>query len=228
MAGHRGTHQHRWTPEQIAWLRTYRLEHSIAETTDAFAERFGVRVSISAMHGACGRYDVTGRQGHFRPGHATWNRGLTGYRTSPATEFKPGNKPYNHRRVGEYRYVARYGWLLKVRETGAIGESRHDWVAVTRLTWMAHHGEIPAGHVVMILDGDPDNVLDIDNLACVSRGVLAYLNGKSDYANLPPDRALRRAAIAEATLRVTAHACARAAGLSAPEIRRALKRSRAA
>jgi hypothetical protein len=204
---------HQYTPAQVAWLRRARRRLTQPQLGARFRARFGVAVSDRALHQACLRRGITtGRTGCFGAGDAPWNRGLS-VRVSQRTEFKPGSRPANIRRIGEYRRGAYGRWLLKVRESGVAGYSRHDWEFVTHLTYLDHYGPIPPGHVVMLLDGDEDACLDPDNLVCVSRGTLARAN-QDGYADLPKDRLLRRAALAAAALRQRAHDAARAAGMS--------------
>ena len=89
--------------------------------------------------------------------------------------------------------------------TGAAGRMR----PLRHVVWERAHGAVPAGHCIVHLDGEPANC-ELDNLACVRRAVLARLN-QSRWRELPPDRDTRRAAIAAATLRQTAHDAARRA-----------------
>jgi hypothetical protein len=211
-----------WTPERVRWLRTHRPGRSARDVAQMFQATFGLTVSLASVKNACCKHGIhSGRVSGWTPGHQPWNKGLRGLSLSPATQFKTGEKPHNVRAIGEYRRDTQGDWTLKVRESNRPGGSRHDWERVTHLTWSAHHGPVPRGHVIMILDGDPDNVLDVDNLACVPRAALCIAN-KAGYPDLPPDRTLRRAALAEATLRAAAFKVAHRAGLSLSERRRLL------
>ena len=218
---------HVYSPAELRWLERMRPRGPMSAIGPRFRARFGVEINNRALAQTCTRHGIrSGTASCFVRGQTPWNLGKS-MRTSRHTEFRPGNRPHNTRVVGEYRQDAYGRWLLKVREGGVKGESRRDWESVSRLTWSAHHGPVPTGHVVMILDGDEDACLDIDNLACVSRAVLARAN-QDGYAELPPDRALRRAALAAAALRQAAWDAARAAGLSLYERRRLLSQGAAA
>ena len=220
-------HGHRYSQAELRWLQRMRPRAPMSVIGPRFRARFGVDINDHALAQTCTRRGIrAGTPGRFIRGQAPWNLGKS-MRVSQRTEFRPGNRPHNTRVVGEYRQDAYGRWLLKVRETGVRGYSRHDWECVSRLTWAAHHGPVPKGHVVMLLDRDEDACLDIANLACVSRAVLARAN-QDGYAELPPDRALRRAALAAATLRQAAWDAARAAGLSLYERRRLLSQGAAA
>jgi hypothetical protein len=56
-------------------------------------------------------------------------------------------------------------------------------VAESRLVWEAANGPIPDGHVVVFLDADRLNCA-LDNLRCVPRAVLQWMNktGLNDTA----------------------------------------------
>jgi len=215
-------HGHTYTAAELRWLARMRPRAPMSVIGPRFRARFGLAVSDKALAMTCKRRGIrAGTDGCFVRGQNPWNLGKS-VRVSKRTEFRPGNRPTTMRVVGEYRQVDGR-WLLKVRESGQKGHSRHDLEYVSRLTWTARHGPVPKGHVVMILNKDEDACLDIDNLACVSRAVLARAN-QDGYAELPPDRALRRAALAAAALRQAAWDAARAAGLSLYERRRLLRR----
>jgi hypothetical protein len=212
---------HAYSRAELRWLERMRARVPISVLGARFRARFGRNINDHALAQTCTRRGFrAGTDGRFVRGQTPWNHGKS-VRVSQRTEFRPGNRPSAMRVVGEYRQIDGR-WLLKVRETGVKGHSRRDWEYVTHLTWGAHHGPVPAGHVVMVLDKDEDACLDIDNLACVSRAVLARAN-QDGYAGLPPDRALRRAALAAAALRQGAWDAARRGGLSLYERRRLLR-----
>jgi hypothetical protein len=65
------------------------------------------------------------------------------------------------------------------RKVTDVGPSRHCWVAVHRLVWIAAHGPIPSGHVVTFKPGRHSTELisiTADGLECISRGTLAQRN----------------------------------------------------
>lgn len=212
----------RWTPEMLDALRTLYRRLPAAACAEALNARFGVALSAAQVRSAVGRHRIRcGRDGRFRPGQRPWNAGLTGVLPARETSFRPGQKPPNTYPVGAYRFVEGTGWLLKVRESQRAGQARHDWEVVSHLTYLAHHGPIPDGHVVLLLDGDAHNCLDPDNLVAIPRAVLARLN-RGGFRELPPDRAVRLAAVAEALVLHAAHQRAAAIGLGTPAKRRAL------
>ena len=228
--------RHRWTEAENTIVRT-RYPH---ERTDALAaelgvsprsvqhraRRLGVRKS-AAFISAMGREKERAlgeklARHRFQAGHVPVNKGRLlhefaspeGIERMQRSQFKHGQMPPTHLPVGTYRQDSYGLWQVKVSDHhGTANRSHKNWRAVHRLVYEAEHGPIPEGHIVIFVDGNPDNCLDAGNLACLSRAALMRLN-QSDFAELPNDRALRRAAIAETMLRTAAHAAAERLGLA--------------
>ena len=84
-------------------------------------------------------------QGCFMPGATPWNKGIkfdSGGR-SHETRFKIGDKPHTWNPIGHER-VSKDGYLQrKMTDTGI---TRHDYVFVHRLVWLAAGREIAPGH----------------------------------------------------------------------------------
>ena len=202
---------------KLAWLREHRPQLRIRELTARFNRRFGCQVSEAALATRCKYYGISaGRTGQFAAGQRPWNKGrpmqVTGRMAD--SQFQAGNLPHTHVPIGTYTRDSHTGrWKLKVADDQRPGYSRHNWRYVTRLTWEAAHGPIPPHHVVMVLDGDEDHCLDLDNLLCVPRATLVRAIS-SGYSQLPPDRDLRRAALLEAQLRQRAHERVEQLGIS--------------
>jgi hypothetical protein len=213
-----------WSPDMIAWLRRYRPWNTLADTADQFNAYYGLGRSRYAIDGACQRNGIQRReQTTFAPGDVPWNKGLIGYQAGGAAaayRFRPGAEPWTEVPVWTYVKQLDGYWKLKVRDKAGKGETRKDWIECHRLTWQGTHGPIPLGHVVVLLDGDPDQCLDPDNLACISRAALVRLN-QLRWDALIPDRDLRRAAVTAAELFVAAHDAGKAAGMGSHR-RRAL------
>jgi hypothetical protein len=219
-----------YTDAEIAWLAKHYRRLDRGALAQQFAARFGRVVAPDALAQRCRYYDIrSGRTGCFEDGNEPWNKGLKGCQAggrSSATRFRPGNHPPTTVPVGSYTQDPDGYWLLKVSDRDperADKANAHlrDWRFVHRLTYESHHGPIPAGHVVILIDGDKEACLDPANVACLSRAELARLN-QAGFGDLPPDRALRRAAIARARLVTAAHEAARAAGFGLQERRRLL------
>lgn len=118
----------------------------------------------------------------FKPGHATWNKGLH-YQPaggSVASRFQPGRPKHlspNYCAIGSLR-ISKDGYLeKKINDTHPVPTRR--WEGVHRLVWQAAHGPIPAKHVVCFKQGMHTNVealLTIDRLQLSSRADLAMRN----------------------------------------------------
>lgn len=125
---------------------------------------------------------ITGKKTRFPKGNEAWNKGKPHPSTGRAAEhqFKPGMLPHNHKPIGHERITADGYLERKVTDTGV---TRTDYVAVHRLVWMAAHGPIPAGHVVVFRSADKTNTA-LDNLDMISRADLARRNS---IHKLPPE-----------------------------------------
>jgi len=216
------TFTHRWTPEEIAFLRAWRAHDTLPELTRRFNRHFGTVLSVSAVDGTCTRYGIrAGWDGCFRPGEAPWNKGIKGYQPggrAKQTQFKDGNRPHTWAPIGTRVKLSRERyWKVKVAESPSPGRSRFGWVHEHRLIWEAAHGPQPKGTAIVFIDGDTDH-LSLDNLACVTRAELARLN-QLGWRNLRSIEA-RKALISEAKLLTQAHRRARELGLNWGQRRR--------
>lgn len=125
------------------------------------------------------RHPETGAKGRFKPGHATWNKGLRRPGWAPGrmreTQFKKGERrgaaARNWNSVGTI-VVDSDGFLrIKVREYRS-GEragygNTNVWPLLNRLVWRRHFGPIPPGHKVGFKDADRSNCAP-ENLELIS------------------------------------------------------------
>lgn len=108
----------------------------------------------------------------FKPGHKTWNTGLhvvMGGR-SAETRFKKGQRPHTWLPIGSYR-VGTDGHLEQ-KVTDLPGAPHLRWHPVARLVWIAAHGPLPDGHMVVFKPGMKTVVLEeitLERLECISR-----------------------------------------------------------
>ena len=213
----RGETYKTWGPDQIAWLREHRGSGPIGEITQRLNAHFGWDASPEMVGAACKRHGIpAGGSGRYAKANRPWNQGLTGYApggASIATRFRRGNRPHTELRIGAYKQDKDGYWYLKVSDDQPPAQSRRNWVAVHRLTWEGVHGPIPRGHVVVVLDGDPDNCLDPSNVAAISRSALVRLNALG-WDALCPDSEARRAVVALVSVQSVSHARAKEIGLS--------------
>lgn len=168
---------HRWTEEQIEFLRRHYPEHPRRELLEKLNEHFELNLSLSQLKGCIANHGIkSGRTGYFAKGSIPYNKGTKGISTGGgATRFKPGNRPHNWKPVGsesqrnEGDYV-----LVKVAEEGTQKER---WKPKHHLVWERERGPIPKDHVLVFLDQDKTNI-EIDNLRMVKREHVLRMNQK--------------------------------------------------
>lgn len=168
----KGIKQHKYTPEQISFIRENIKKMTWGELTAKFNETFGTNLSRKALAATGKRYGIrSGRTGQFLKGNTPWNKGLKGWQApgTEKTQFKKGNLPANHVSVGS-ETIDKDGYV-KVK----IGEP-NKWEFKHRLIWEKSHGrQIPPNYVVIFGDGNKRN-FNPDNLLLVSRKQLARMN----------------------------------------------------
>ncbi len=177
-----------WTDDELAILRA-RYPHergevvakavgrTLAQTySKANALGIGKTPEFLASEAACRlrRGDNIGAAYRFKKGQVPPNKGMRGFH-APGSEkgwFGKGSKPHNWVPVGSHR-LSKEGYLC--RKMTDTGYPPRDWVAVHRLVWIEHHGEIPPGHHIRFKDGNKTNVV-IENLECITRAAMMLRN----------------------------------------------------
>ena len=182
-----------WSDAELAALRRMYTTHAAAEIGAAIgrskpavhnmARALGLRKSPEwvADRARMRMQDPShpGYRTRFAPGHVTWNAGMKGLQLSPATQFKPGQRPQTWRPIGTNR-TSKEGYLQrKIADTGC---SRRDYVPVHHLVWRMHGGTIPPGHALAFRNGNKAHI-DINNLELITR---AELMARNTVHNLPP------------------------------------------
>lgn len=134
-----------------------------------------------------GHQDPRMTSNRFKPGHASWNKGVPGstglHPNSRATQFKPGRAPSDARNyvpVGSLRVIRQpYPYLeRKVTDDQRIKPACR-WVAVHRLVWIAANGPLPEGHIVVFKQGMKtlvESEITPDKLDCITRAENARRN----------------------------------------------------
>lgn len=190
------SNHHKWTIEQIQYLRKHTYGRSHKEITDLLNSVFCLNLDVGRVKGMLARYKIsTGRTGRFEKGKKSWNAGKKGNRYSPATEFKKGQMPVNHRPVGSERIDNKDGYILIKTSEPKTWKHKH------RVVWEAAYGPVPAGHVIVFAEQNKNN-MELDNLLLVSRGELAVLNKQK---LLYGDKDLNKTGIALAQLIMKKH-----------------------
>lgn len=182
---------HRWgrsyatyrvlTRAEFRWIEKHIRTAKRAEISDRFEKRFGWRPNRSDLNTLVSRYGWQGAQKlfHWKPGH-THNNGRRWPRTAARmrTFFQPGNVPSTSKPLFSERWTTSSGRPLlqiKIPEPDPYMGCRARWVRKAVWVWRQAHGDVPAGHCILQLDGDPGNC-DPENLVCVPRGVKTRMN----------------------------------------------------
>ena len=97
-----------------------------------------------------------------------------------ATQFKPGRRPHTWRPIGSER-TSPDGY--KQRKVSDTGYPPRDWIGLHCLLWREHHGDIPAGHIVVFRDRNKQHI-HIGNLELISRAEHCRRNSIHNY---PPE-----------------------------------------
>lgn len=194
-----------WPDDVVAFVAEAYRRMPLDQLPAAIEAEFGIVRTFKQVRALTRNRGIrSGRTGQFEPGQRPWNTDTkgSGLMKPNRTSFKKGRKPEearNYRPIGSVRR-SKYGyWERKVTDGGAYTARR--WVGVHRLAWEEHHGPIPAGHKVIYIDGDYDNV-SINNMALVSSRELAYLN-KTGLGKAPAE--LKPTAIQVAKLAMAAN-----------------------
>ena len=143
------------------------------ELTDLFNQKFNTKITKEMMKCYKGNNKLdSGLRFRFKKGHIPYNKGKKMpkevYEKAKHTMFEKGHIPSNHRPVGSER-ILKDGYIeVKVAEP-------NKWKLKQRLVYEKHNGEIPKGSTIIFLDGNKLN-FNIDNLKCVTRSELLYLN----------------------------------------------------
>lgn len=159
-----------WASWQLDTLR-FQYPHMVSKAVAIFVGRdlasvyakaaaLGLKKTdeFLATPAAC-RVNVVTRGGptRFKPGHASWNKGLKGWSSGGRThafQFRKGQKPHNWVPIGTER-ISKDGY--RERKVTDTGYPPHDWKGIHRLNWIEANGPIPAGHCVAFKDGNKLN-----------------------------------------------------------------------
>ena len=143
------------------------------ELADLFNQKFNTNITSKTIKSYKANNKLnSGLTGKFRKGQTPHNKGKKMpkevYEKVKHTMFAKGNVPPNHRPVGSER-ISKDGYIeVKVAEP-------NKWRLKQRVVYEEAKGEIPEGCPIIFLDGNKRN-FDIDNLRCITRSELLYLN----------------------------------------------------
>ena len=143
------------------------------ELADLFNQKFNTNITSRTIKSYKENKKLnSGLTGKFRKGQTPHNKGKKMpkevYEKVKHTMFAKGNVPPNHRPVGSER-ISKDGYIeVKVAEP-------NKWRLKQRVVYEEAKGKIPEGCPIIFLDGNKRN-FDIDNLRCITRSELLYLN----------------------------------------------------
>lgn len=143
------------------------------ELADLFNQKFNTNVTSRTIKSYKANNKLnSGLSGKFRKGQTPHNKGKKMpkevYEKVKHTMFAKGNVPPNHRPVGSER-ISKDGYIeVKVAEP-------NKWRLKQRVVYEEAKGKIPEGCTIIFLDGNKQNC-NIDNLRCITRSELLYLN----------------------------------------------------
>lgn len=143
------------------------------ELADLFNQKFNTNITSRTIKSYKANNKLnSGLTGKFRKGQTPHNKGKKMpkevYGKVKHTMFAKGNVPPNHRPVGSER-ISKDGYIeVKVAEP-------NKWRLKQRVVYEEAKGKIPEGCPIIFLDGNKRN-FDIDNLRCITRSELLYLN----------------------------------------------------
>ena len=143
------------------------------ELADLFNQKFNTNITSRTIKSYKANNKLnSGLTGKFRKGQTPHNKGKKMpkevYEKVKHTMFAKGNVPPNHRPVGSER-ISKDGYIeVKVAEP-------NKWRLKQRVVYEETKGKIPEGCPIIFLDGNKRN-FDNDNLRCITRSELLYLN----------------------------------------------------
>lgn len=143
------------------------------ELADLFNQKFNTNITSRMIKSYKANNKLnSGLTGKFRKGQTPHNKGKKMpkevYEKVKHTMFAKGNVPPNHRPVGSER-ISKDGYIeVKVAEP-------NKWRLKQRVVYEEAKGKIPEGCTIIFLDGNKQNC-NIDNLKCITRSELLYLN----------------------------------------------------
>lgn len=167
-----GGKQHKYTEEQIDFIKGYAFGHTREDIRVHFNERFGTKLTYTQIASVMKRFGISnGIDSKFKKGQAPHNKGKKMskemYEKLRPTMFQKGCC-HNARPVGTER-VDRDGYVrIKVAQP-------NKWELKHVVVWESYYGKVPEGHIVTFLDGNNNN-FDIENLALISKAENLQLN----------------------------------------------------
>ena len=168
---------HKWSEEEIEFIRKIYPYYENKEISKMVKEKFGFDVSTGNLQNVKNKYKIPKKvipnSGCFKKGDEPWNKGKgmsdEVREKVKGTWFKKGQKSHNHRPLGSTRITVDGYTEIKIAEPNR-------WVLYHRHLYERAHGEkLKKSDAIIFADGDKTNFA-IENLVKVSRANLLYIN----------------------------------------------------
>lgn len=169
---------HKFTKEQVAFIKNNITGKLIPEFTEMFNEVFPLEIKCSQIRSYLRNHHLrNGMDCRFSKGHSPFNKGKKGITFGGVqTQFKKGHLPHNYVPVGSERTrTVHTNSKVKDDYIDVKIADPNKWKGKHILIWEQHNGPVPKRHVVIFGDGNNRN-FDPNNLILVSRRQLAVLN----------------------------------------------------
>lgn len=158
--------KHRYTSEQIEFIRENAEGNLIEEIHRLFIKKFEVDVTFKSIKGIMYRHGIkNSMQGfatRFRNDHTPWNKGVKGLNTGGEKGwFQKGNVPPSTLDIGTERVESGFVFL-KVAQP-------NKWQLKHHYLYERYKGVIPKNYKVIFADGNKRN-FDLENLLLISPG----------------------------------------------------------
>ena len=160
---------HRWTDEQIEYLREVANGRTREELIEMVKDKFGIEVTLGSIRGIMHRHQIKNNmQGYatrFEKGQQAWNKGMQGFSPKGSEKGWINNRDKHPNSLPVGTFGTKHG-----RKTIKTAQPNR-WEFYHNYLYKKHIGDIPKNHVVVFKDNDETN-FNIDNLMLVSRSVL--------------------------------------------------------
>lgn len=146
--------RHRWTDEEIEWLRENIASHSWKDIASAFNARFNACLSQASVEHKCLRLGIThGRESEH------------GFVSGERNDYSLTKD------IGSERTDSRGRVLIKVKhEVGKTFNFGGNWVQKNRYVWEQHHGKLTTADMILHLNNDKSDCR-IENLYKTNRRI---------------------------------------------------------
>jgi hypothetical protein len=147
---------HRYSEEEIVFLREHVSGTLFNDLTAMFNQRFGTNVTKWALQAACRRHNLHSGVKVFDVLRAA----------GKTHKWEKGHRPHTWRPLGS-EIIFRGHTFVKISEKISDRGVRR-WRPKEAVVWEQAHGTVPDKHFVIFLDGDKQNFA-LDNLVIINK-----------------------------------------------------------